>query len=147
MKKINSNCTVQRQLNQTASEELSKTAAVWDKREFNCIREDTAYNRVAEFQVIFTKKTPLISGSTPHWKNPLWICQTHINIMETYFQMKKFHDWRICKFMSTQGPLSVITPKNLLIKVLDKDPFGYNHQRRIDIGKHFLLKVTQKAVS
>ena len=42
--------------------------------------------------------------------------------------------------MSTQGTLSFITPKNLLIKVLDKDPFGYNHQHRIDIGKHFLLK-------
>ena len=53
---MNSNCSVQRQLNQTTSEELSKTAAVWDKREFNCIREDTAYNRVAEFQVIFTEK-------------------------------------------------------------------------------------------
>ena len=47
---------MQRQLNQTASEERSKAAAVWDKREFNCIREDTAYNRVAEFQVIFTEK-------------------------------------------------------------------------------------------
>ena len=61
---MNSDCSVQRQLNQTTSEELSKTAAVWDKREFNCIREDTAYNRVAEFQVIFTGKK-LISGSTP----------------------------------------------------------------------------------
>ena len=60
---MNSDCSVQRQLNQTTSEELSKTAAVWDKREFNCIREDTAYNRVAEFQVIFTGKK-LILGST-----------------------------------------------------------------------------------
>ena len=137
---------MQRQLNQTASEDCSKTSAVWDKKGFNCIREDTAYNRVAEFQVIFTGKNTDF-WFNPHWKNPLLICQTHINIMETYFQMEKLHDWRICKFMSTQGTLSFITPKNLLIKVLDKDPFGYNHQHRIDIGKHFLLKVTQKAVS
>ena len=60
---MNSNCSVQRHLNQTASEVCSKTAVCRDK-EFNCIREDTAYNRVAEFQVILPKKT-LVSGSTP----------------------------------------------------------------------------------